>query len=194
MARPREFDEAAVLDAAVACFWRYGYEATSVRDLASSMGMTGASLYNAFGDKLGLFRRALEHYLDGSVRARIARLEALASPRAAIAAFLDELIAASANDRQRRGCMLVNTALELAPHDAVLRRLVARELGDIEGFFRRRLDAARMAGELPPDANVDDLARLLLGVVLGMRVLARAKPQRALLEGMARPVLGLLGL
>ncbi|WP_085316132.1 TetR/AcrR family transcriptional regulator [Derxia lacustris] len=193
MARPREFDEAAVLDAAVACFWRYGYEATSVRDLAKSMGMTGASLYNAFGDKLGLFRRALEHYLDGSVRARIARLEALESPRAAVAAFLDELVNASVNDRQRRGCMLVNTALELAPHDAVLRRLVARELADIEGFFRGRLEAAQAAGELAADASVDDLARLLLGVVLGMRVLARAKPQRALLEGMARSALAALG-
>ena len=44
MARPREFDEAAVLDAAMDCFWRNGYEATSVRDLAAHMGITGASL------------------------------------------------------------------------------------------------------------------------------------------------------
>ena len=51
MARPREFDETAVLEAAIQCFWSQGYEATSVRDLAEKMGITGASLYNTFGDK-----------------------------------------------------------------------------------------------------------------------------------------------
>ena len=66
LARPREFDEAAVLDAAIQCFWAKGYEATSVRDLADEMGIAGASLYNAFGDKRGLYRRALEQYIDGS--------------------------------------------------------------------------------------------------------------------------------
>jgi TetR/AcrR family transcriptional repressor of nem operon len=64
MARPREFDEQAVLEAAVQCFWMHGYEATSVRDLAERMEITGASLYNAFGDKRSLFRRALDHYLE----------------------------------------------------------------------------------------------------------------------------------
>ena len=68
MARPREFDEGAVLEAAVQCFWSRGYEGDSVRDVADSMGITGASIYNAFGDKRSLYRRALEHYLDHSVR------------------------------------------------------------------------------------------------------------------------------
>ena len=62
MARPREFDEAAALDAAMNCFWRDGYEATSIRDLAAQMGITGASLYNAFGDKRTLFRAVLRRY------------------------------------------------------------------------------------------------------------------------------------
>ena len=33
---------------AVERFWEHGYEATSIRDLAEIMGMTGASIYNAF--------------------------------------------------------------------------------------------------------------------------------------------------
>ena len=47
MARPREFDEEAVLDAAVQCFWARGYESTSVKDLMEGTGLTAASLYNA---------------------------------------------------------------------------------------------------------------------------------------------------
>ena len=63
MARPREFDEAAALEAATQRFWRYGYEATSVRDLSEATGLTLASLYNAFGDKRSLYRRVLERIL-----------------------------------------------------------------------------------------------------------------------------------
>src|SRR5258708_39246473 len=58
MARPREFDETTVLEAAMNCFWAQGFEQTSVRDLAEQMGITGASLYNAFGDKRSLYSQA----------------------------------------------------------------------------------------------------------------------------------------
>jgi TetR/AcrR family transcriptional repressor of nem operon len=64
MARPREFDEVTALDAAIGCFWQRGFEATSMRDLAASMGLSAPSLYNTFGDKRALFTRALEHYLE----------------------------------------------------------------------------------------------------------------------------------
>ena len=40
MPRPKEFSEIAALDAAVDCFWQRGYEATSMRDLAVSMGIS----------------------------------------------------------------------------------------------------------------------------------------------------------
>lgn len=88
MARPREFDEAAALDAAMDCFWRNGYEATSVRDLAAQVRITGTSLYNAFGDKRSLFREVLQRYAEQSMRERIARLEATFPPKKAIRAFL----------------------------------------------------------------------------------------------------------
>jgi TetR/AcrR family transcriptional repressor of nem operon len=76
MARPREFDEVTALEAAIECFWHRGYEATSVRDLADKMRISAPSLYNAYGDKRALFKRALERYLDCSARALITRLEA----------------------------------------------------------------------------------------------------------------------
>src|ERR1700740_758991 len=104
MARPRDFDETTVLEAAMNCFWARGFEQTSVRDLADQMGITGASLYNAFGDKRSLYRQAFTPYLPQSVRNRVARLEKL-RPAAAIEAFFDEIIERSVGDKQRRGCM-----------------------------------------------------------------------------------------
>jgi TetR/AcrR family transcriptional repressor of nem operon len=192
MARPREFHEGTVLDAAIDCFWRDGYEATSVRDLADRMGMTGTSLYNAFGDKRSLFRQALERYAERSMRARIARMESAFPPKEAVRAFVTEIIERSLDDRERRGCLLVNSTLERAPHDPELGAEVARRLSEIEAFFRRSISAAQAEGSVPPDHDPKDMARLLLGVTLGIRVLARSQPSRALLEGVARPALALL--
>ena len=112
-------------------------------------------------------------------------------PKQAIRAFLGEIVERSF-DGDRRGCLLVNTALEIAPHDPELGAEVAAHLGEIEAFFRRVIAAAQAEGSVPPDRDPADLARLLLGVTLGVRVLARSKPQRELLEGVVRPALALL--
>jgi len=192
MARPITFDQSGALDAAINCFWRHGYQATSVRDLAAAMGIGGTSLYNSFGSKRALFVQALERYLDGTMRARMKRLEAALPPKQAIHAFFDEIIARSLGDRARRGCLLVNSALEVAPHDRRLGAEIAQRLGELEAFFRRLIAAAQAQDSIPRAVNASDSARLLLAVLLGIRVLARSKPERALLEGIARPALALL--
>lgn len=191
MARPREFDEATVLEAAMNCFWAQGYELTSVRELAEQMGITGASLYNAFGDKRSLYRQALGHYLEQTVRDRVARLERL-PPFPAIRTFFDEIVERSVTDKQRRGCMLVNSALELAPYDPEFQKLVAQEMIFIEAFFRRCIEAGQKDGTISAIRPAAELAKLLLSVLLGIRVLARTRPQRAVLEDAANAVLELL--
>jgi TetR/AcrR family transcriptional repressor of nem operon len=191
MSRQREFDEAEVLDRAVACFWQAGYQATSVRDLATRMAITGTSLYNAFDDKRSLFRRALEHYLAES-RQRREALEAALPPKDAIRQFLLGAVERSLEDDRRRGCFLVNSALEIAPHDGELGAFIADRLAELEVFFARLLRRAQEDGSLPARRDPDDIARLLLAVIIGIRVLARARPERALLEGLLRPALALL--
>jgi TetR/AcrR family transcriptional repressor of nem operon len=192
MGRPREFDETAVLQAAVRCFWSQGYEATSVRDLAQNMGITGASLYNAFGDKRALYRRSLDHYIANSFGDRVRRFESELPPLDALKAFFAEIIERSITDKERKGCMLVNSALELAPHDKEFRRVVAGVLGDVEAFFRRCVEAGQSSEKITTAQSAEDLARLLLSVLLGIRVLARSRPKRELLEGAVRPVFAFL--
>ena len=194
MARLREFDEDKAIDAAVDCFWSRGYEATSVRELADCMRISGASLYNAYGDKRALFVTALARYCDRSMRERIARVERDHAPKEAIAAFLAEIIERSLTDRDRKGCLLVNSALDVAPHDAGLATAVAGYLGELRAFFRRNVLAARAAGEVPADLDADEASGHFLGVLMGIRVLARATPNRKLLEAVARPALRLLDL
>jgi TetR/AcrR family transcriptional repressor of nem operon len=140
MARPREFDEATALEAAIECFWHRGYEATSVRDLADKMGISGPSLYNAYGDKRALFAQALEHYVDHSARALIKRLETSLPPKQTVRRFIEEIIDRSVNDRERRGCFLINSALEVAQH-----------------WKRSPPTAKQLCGGVPEDPGVEPL-------------------------------------
>ena len=61
--RPRSFDEAVVLEAAMDVFWRKGYEGTSLADLMEVTGLHKGSLYQAFGDKHSLYIRALREFI-----------------------------------------------------------------------------------------------------------------------------------
>lgn len=191
MARSKEFDEPGALDAALHLFWTRGYGATSVRELANAMGITSASLYNAFGDKRSLFSRALTYYIEQTYADSLRNV-----PRGqaddAIRFFLREIVEKSLTDHLRKGCMVVNSALEVAPHDIEFQTVIARVLVDVEGFFYRSVVAGQQAGTISSSIPADDLARLLLGVFLGLRVLARSRPERALLEGLVRSVLVIL--
>lgn len=172
-------------------FWQHGYGAASVRGLGDAMGLGQASFYNAFGDKRALFERCLDRYLDTRMRARIARTEASHAPRAAIEAFLGQIVARSLADP--RGCLLVNTALEVAPHDAEIGAVVASRLRELEAFFARCVAAGQKDGTIDAGRRPADVARLLVSVVMGLRVLARARPEPRLLRGAAREVIALLG-
>jgi TetR/AcrR family transcriptional repressor of nem operon len=191
LARPREFDEEKVLALAVERFWEHGYEATSIRDLAQVMGLTTASIYNAFGDKRAVYRKALDYYVERSFVDRVGRFETR-PPREAIEAFFTEIIDRSLADTHRKGCMLVNSALEVAPHDPEFQRVVAEVLLQVEDFFRRSVQAGQDDGTIGRRQSANDMGRTLLSMLLGIRVLARTRPERDLLDGLIRPVFALL--
>jgi len=191
MARPREFDEDVVLDAAMQCFWARGYESTSVKDLIEKTGLTAASLYNAYGDKRAMFRSALDHYIETSVGVRLRRCGTL-PPREAIRSFFDDILRRSLGDRERKGCMVVNSALEMAPHDGEFRETIVETLKRLESFFLDCIERGQADGTITSSRPAVGLAQHLLGVLMGVRVLARVRPERGLLEGVVSTALAFL--
>jgi TetR/AcrR family transcriptional repressor of nem operon len=192
MARPREFDEQAVLDQTTQRFWSKGYEATSMRDIADSTGVTTASLYNAFGDKRALYRLVLDRYVR---LALTACAEILGGERPAVGAlerYFDALIEEALADALQKGCFVVNTALEVAPHDADFRDLVTNVFDQIEKYLRDCIVSGQSDGTIRTKLPAADLARLFLGATLGIRVLARTSSERELLTGVVRPLFALL--
>lgn len=193
MARLREFDEDKVLMAAADAFWSRGYEATTTRDLTEATGLSHSSLYAAYGDKRGIFLQALDHYLERILRERIRRLETTLPPRDAISGFFDEIIDRSLADARHRGCLLVNSALEATPEDPEIQKRVASETLLIENFFLRCIAAGQEAGDVPRDHPALQYARQFLAVLLGLRVLARVRPDKSLLLDLVRPALSSIG-
>jgi len=166
MGRPREFNEMAALDAAVHCFWQRGYEATSVRDLTASMGLTAPSLYNAFGDKQALFVRALERYLDCTTRDRLCRYETSLPPKQAIHKFFAEIIDHSIKDPRAQRMFSRQFRARSGAHQIKLGVLIAEQFGEIEAFFKRCILAAQADGTTPSGTDANDTARLMLGCFL----------------------------
>lgn len=168
----KTYDEAEVVHRAMHAFWARGYEATTIRDLVAATGLNRGSLYSAFTDKRTLFLAALRRY-DRDQRERfLARLARDNSPREAIlAAFA---AAAETPADTPPGCLLVNTALELSPHDAGIRGLVSASLAAVEAFFADRVAAAQAAGTVPAARDPQATAQALLALFLGLRVLTRA--------------------
>jgi len=176
--RPKEFVRDDVLEAALDVFWAKGYDATSLDDLTSAMGIGRASLYNEFGDKHALFIEALDRYRSARLTQLSEVLEEAPSARAGIAAVMRGTVDALWADRNRRGCLLVNSAAELAASDPA----VAARAG--EGFerttraFRRALERGQRTGELDASINVRATARYLANALTGLRLLVKTSDRK----------------
>ena len=171
MARTREFDEGEALDAALRTFRRKGYEATTLPDLLEATGLARQSLYNAFGDKRGLFLKSLRRYAEGEL-ARMAETLRNAPIREAIASVFESVMRGA---HRESGCFLVNAGVELMPRDPEVGRIVASALLQQEKALAGALRRAVRSGELRlAPKQIAPTARFLVGVLQGLVVLTKS--------------------
>ncbi|MGW2515773.1 TetR/AcrR family transcriptional regulator [Streptomyces sp. NPDC001617] len=193
MARTKEFDPEAALQAALELFWRRGYEATSMSDLVEHLGIGRASIYATFGNKHDLYLKALERYDRAGLPPIVRELSrpgpALPAVRAVVRRY-----AAEASDALLRlnGCLVTNTAAELAPHDPAAARQVERNWDQLETVLHSTLLRAQAQGELAADRDPLALARMLLVLLQGLRVVGKASDDPARVRDAAEQALALL--
>lgn len=187
MSRTKEFRPEEALDAAMQLFWRKGYGATSMRDLLDGMGIGRGSFYDTFGDKHAVFMAALDRFegvrtswMDGALEG---------SGLDGIEEVFRRTVEGLVGFEPRRGCLLANTAVELAPHDPEVAGRISRYVRRTEEAFTGALVRAQGAGEIPADGDPKVLARFLVSNLHGLRVLARAGSDRRTLEDAARVAL-----
>jgi len=170
--RPREFDETAVLDAAMDLFWEQGYEATCVAELSERCGIGRQSMYNTFGDKHALFELALERYRREKIGRVIGMLDAPGSPLANVEAVLD-MWEESWENPGFKGCLMVNSIAELGVRDPELAPKLDTMLQSIEDGFYRALRRAQAEGEVPTERDPRALARAITALAQGMSVVGK---------------------
>ncbi|MCZ6455436.1 MAG: TetR family transcriptional regulator, partial [Alphaproteobacteria bacterium] len=126
-------------------------------------------------------------------QAWVAGLAESRSPAAAIKAAFDDAISAALDGGSRDGCLLVNTALELSPHDAEISAIVGHALAEMERYFFTMIESGQAIGEIPPRVDPTETARALLSLFVGLRVLVRSRPEAPLLRSIANQAEALVG-
>ena len=188
MGRPREFDPDEVLEESMKLFWTKGYGATSLDDLLRETGLARQSLYNGFGDKHALFLATLRRYDEQAGAMLRGAFEGGHSVREGLKAFMMGIVDRSEEGR-KRGCFVVNSAVELSPHDPETAKVVAAQQRFMERFLHRALEQAQEKKEISADKDPQALARFLVGFLNGLNVVAKVNPDRAVLRDMVKVAL-----
>ena len=169
----KTFDTDDVIASAIKVFWHKGYAAASMADLTKAMGINKGSLYNAFGSKKKLFVRALQQYDRDRTQRALARMSAMDKPLDAITGMFDHVINHNCNNPDNKGCLLVNTALELPHHDADIQEMVTKSLDNLKDFFANNIIRGQDGGSIPAHINPQTTAHVLRSLIVGLQVLSR---------------------
>ena len=182
--RPRAFDEQEVLAKARDLFWNRGYAATSVQDLVDELSLQRGSLYGAFGDKRGLYLKAVELY----ARENREQLEAILGTGPVLPALRRMLTepttltgspgGSTSGNGPRRGCLVGNTTAELVPGDDDAHALVAAAYDGFIDVVAAALRRAQATGEVTTTATPEVQAQLLLLLFQGSALVSRAPTDR----------------
>jgi AcrR family transcriptional regulator len=170
--RPLSFDRNVALESAMRVFWQHGYEATSLAELTSAMGVTPPSIYAAFGDKKKLFLEAVHLYLSGPITSDSIIKDAATAREAAVGLLRASAMGFTGADTPR-GCLLASSAISCSAAAADVQSELAAIRRRIEARLKDKIVRAVKSLEMPVDANADALAAHIMAVIQGMSTLAR---------------------
>ncbi|AJC19945.1 TetR/AcrR family transcriptional regulator [Pandoraea pulmonicola] len=190
--RPREFDDAAVIDAAMDVFWTHGYEGTSAQALVECTGLGRGSLYNAFGSKLNLYHEALERYQTLGLQTQLDILNAPGPIKDRLRALMQWGIDEDLDPEKQRGCMTLFAVLERGAKDPKVRQISLAYLTRIEQVIVHLIAVGQHSGELSTERSPLLVARTFLSSYYGLRALGRTVSDRAFLEDIVEGALAQL--
>ncbi|MDP1519879.1 TetR/AcrR family transcriptional regulator [Porticoccus litoralis] len=163
--RPRGFEEERVLEAVMNTFWEKGYEGTSFKDLFEATGLHKASLYQAFGDKHQLFLKALGFYIEQTFKEVAASAYSSDSPMENLRSLLSGI---NTLCLKGNGCMLLNSLVEVAPHDPDVKEMIERSHTIKKRFLADMIDKAQRSGEITTEQDPERLAAILMVALAGV--------------------------
>jgi AcrR family transcriptional regulator len=188
--RPREFDPAQALAAALEVFWRRGYEGASISELTEAMGITRPSLYACFGNKESLFRQALDLYETEKLCYVQTALEA-PTARGVAERLLRGALAMQCNESEPQGCLgVISTVAGVTEAECIRDEVLARRASS-DAALLARFVRAKEEGDLPDGIEPQALACYLSTVSQGMAVQSSGGASRETLEQLVRTTLAM---
>lgn len=173
MARTKVFNEKEVLNKAMELFWNKGYNGTSAQDLVDYLGLSRSSLYDTFGDKHSLFIKALEMYRYENEEFLKQKMSA-GSVKQAFKDILEMAVRQSLEESFKIGCFMVNSTIDLAPHDEEVAKMVNSNRVSVEAIFSNAIKRAQKEGEISSAKDAGALASFIFNAYSGIRVGARS--------------------
>jgi TetR/AcrR family transcriptional regulator, transcriptional repressor for nem operon len=191
MARTKEFDQEQALDAAMHLFWERGYEATSIQELVDATGVQRQSLYDTFGSKHEFFLQSLMRYqaMQGHHVSELTEKHPKGG-LSLIRAIIESCALQTVCDA--RGCFAANCAAELGTSDKAVAERVRIGRDGLEELFERCLVQARDARQLKSSSSVSALAQFLVNAFFGLRLPARTRPTKAMIDNVVSVTLATL--
>ena len=184
--RPRQYDPDSALARAAAAFWKNGYAATSLDDLAAATGMNRPSLYAAFGDKRDLYLKTLERYQQQSRAASFQLLADSPTLRVFLTRFYDVALELyRAGEAEARGCYSISTAPAQAASDPAVRTFLAQSICGTDAFLADVIGKARDCGEIAGSADPLALAQVATATLHTLAVRSRVGVPRRELKALA---------
>jgi TetR/AcrR family transcriptional regulator, copper-responsive repressor len=191
--RPRQYDPEQALAKAGDVFWKHGYAATSLDDLAAATGMNRPSLYAAFGDKRDIYLKTLERYRQ---RSRAIGVQILADDpplRIFLKRFYDSALDIYlGGGEEARGCYSISTTPAQATTDQGVREFLLASIAGTDSYIAKQIDKARQRGEVAAGADPAALAQMATGVMHTIAVRARAGVERKQLQALAATAIDLI--
>lgn len=150
-------------------FWKKGYCGTTIPDLTEAIGINRPSLYAAFGNKEGLFKRALDLYrVDPASYVN----RALAKPTAfeAFESLLYGVVDLLTDKENPGGCLFVCGALAGGEASGEILEEMKKRRIEGEADIRARFEQAVAEGDLPRTADASALAKFAATQIWGLSV------------------------
>ncbi len=173
----KQFDQQETLSKALQVFWNKGYEATSMQDLVSSMGINRASMYQTYGNKHALFLSSLDMYMENALRETRQTVDASELPLESLEKLFEYMIDHSV-DGEKQGCFINNTAIEFGTHDAEIADKIRDFWNKFEAIFTQQLLSAVDKKQLNSDINAEQIASLLNINLQGLMVKSKTNTSK----------------
>lgn len=173
-----------MVTAALNQFWAAGFKGSSVDTLVGGTGLNKHSLYQAFGGKEGLFLRVLERYLS---RYSLNYMAVFDQQRGFAA--LHDYFHAVLSQTEPRGCLVVNTAVELGDSDPDCQRLLTNYYNSLTDCLATAIEEGQQEGNIRAELDPRDTAVWLVRALQGLAVSSRLGSEQ---ETSANSILALL--